>query len=231
MLKDGLKIGNAILWVTIYFGVMLFYTFLDVAVWRKFFPQFSHWINVITITICASGFIASLKKTWYRTTDTTFCEPSLLKSILSNTTPFGIFLAIGCAVLCFLLLDNCLDPIFESIFPQSEQAYQETVQGLMASPITALLQVCVIAPIIEEILMRGFVLGGLKNTYGIPAALLLSSALFALLHFNMVQTLSAFVCGILLGLLYLKTDSIFCCIVAHCGYNFISYIAMVYPLL
>ncbi|MDE7249661.1 MAG: CPBP family intramembrane metalloprotease, partial [Lachnospiraceae bacterium] len=120
-------------------------------------------------------------------------------------------------------------PIFESVFPKSEQAYQATIQSLIKSPITSLLQVCIIAPVIEEILMRGFVLGGLKNTYGVIVALFISALFFTILHFNMVQTLSAFVCGIILGLLYIKTDSIPCCIIAHCGYNLISYFTTIYP--
>ena len=76
------------------------------------------------------------------------------------------------------------------------------IQSLVKSLTTSLIQVCVLAPVIEEILMRGVVLGGMKNSYGTVTALLISATLFACLHFNMVQTLSAFVCGIILGLLY-----------------------------
>ena len=213
--ENTLRISNAIIWAAAYFGVMLFYTFLNVAVWRKVFPDYSEWINIVVIMMCAIGFI-SLLKTKYEI------------HILSNVTPTGILLAVFCSLLLFLLLDKCLDPIFESLFPQSEQDYQAMIQSLIKSPITSLLQVCMIAPVIEEILMRGFVLGGLKNTYGITGALFISALLFAILHFNMVQTLSAFVCGILLGLLYIKTDSIPCCIIAHCGYNFLSYVTMIY---
>lgn len=217
MIESKLTIGKAILWVAIYFGIMLFYTFLDVVVWRKIFPKYANWLNVTAIIICVCGFIVLLKSAGYQI------------QVFSGVTPIGLFLAIGCSVLFFLLLDKCLDPIFEGIFPQSEQDYQETIQSLVKSPITSLLQVCIVAPAIEEILMRGFVLGGLKNNYGIIAALLISSFLFALLHFNMVQTLSAFVCGVILGLLYIKTNSIFCCITAHCVYNLISYITTIYP--
>ena len=39
MEKNPLKISNAIIWVAAYFGVMLFYTFLNVAIWRKAFPD------------------------------------------------------------------------------------------------------------------------------------------------------------------------------------------------
>ncbi len=117
--------------------------------------------------------------------------------LLSNISFVGMMLAIGCSLLFFLLLDKGLDPIFEGIFSQSEQDYQEMIQSLIKSPMTSLIQVCVLAPVMEEILMRGVVLGGLKNySYGTVTALLVSATLFACLHFNMVQTLSAFLCGI-----------------------------------
>lgn len=216
MEQNTLKIGNAVLWVAAYFGIMLFSTALDIAVWRKLFPGYSEWIHIIVMALCAFGFICVLRSRYEI-------------NMLSNVTCKGILLALGCSVLFFLLLDKCLDPVFEGVFPQSEQDYQKTIQDLIKSPVTALLHVCVIAPVIEEVLMRGFVLGGLKNTYGVTRALLISALFFALLHFNMVQTLSAFVCGIILGLLYIKTNSILCCIIAHCGYNAISYAAIIYP--
>ena len=75
--------------------------------------------------------------------------------------------------------------------------------------------------------MRGVFFCGLKNPYGTVAALLIFAMLFACLHFNMVQTLSAFVCSIVLGLLYIKTSSIFCCVIAYGGYNLIFYLVMV----
>lgn len=216
MTKNTLTISSAVLWSVAYFGIMLFYTFLDVAVWRTLFPQYAEWINLFVMILCGCGFLLFLAK-WYQV------------PVFSNITFAGLLLAAGCSVLFFLLLDHCLDPIFESIFPQSEEDYQETIQSLIHSPITSFLQVCIIAPVVEETLMRGVILGGLKNTYGSITALLVSSVLFAVLHFNMAQTLSAFMCGIVLGLLYLRTRSVFCCIIAHCGYNFISYLTTIYP--
>lgn len=185
MKEYNIKIGTAFLLVLAYFGIMLFYTFLDVAVWRKVFPNFSNIINMITIVICIGVFIVFLKGT-----------TGYQVQLFSNISFAGIMLAIGCSFLFFLLLDKGLDPIFEGMFPQSEQDYQKMLESLMKSPLTSLIQVCVLAPVMEEILMRGVVLGGLKNSYGTVTALLVSATLFACLHFNMVQTLSAFLCGI-----------------------------------
>ena len=218
MKEYNIKISTAFWLVLAYFGIMLFYTFLDVAVWRKVAPDFSNIINIVTIAICIGVFIIFLKRvTGYQV------------QLLSNISFVGMMLAIGCSFLFFLLLDKGLVPIFEGIFPQSEQDYQEMIQSLTKSPMTSLIQVCVLTPVMEEILMRGVVLGGLKNSYGTVAALLISAVLFACLHFNMVQTLSAFVCGIVLGLLYIRTNSVFCCMIAHSGYNLISYVVMIYP--
>lgn len=78
--------------------------------------------------------------------------------------------------------------------------------------------------------MRGFILNGLYANYGIIVALLISSILFALLHFNIAQIIPSFICGIILGLIYLYTGSILSCILAHMGYNFISYIMIILPI-
>lgn len=217
MAEYSLKIHKAILWVSLYFGIMLFYTFLDITIWRKIFPEYSRLVHIITIIICVFGFILLLRTTGYRI------------RILSNITFTGVLWAIGCAILFYGVLDNCLDPFLERIFPASEQQYQDTISRLIKSPVTSFLQICMIAPVIEEILMRGFILRGLTPIYGSKVALLVSTILFALLHFNTVQTLSAFICGSVLGLLYIKTNSIFCCMIAHSGYNLMSYAIMIYP--
>ncbi len=150
--------------------------------------------------------------------------------LLEGLSPHGLLLAAACAGLFYLVLDKGLDPLFEAAFPASEESYQDTLRSLRAAPVVSLIQVCVLAPFIEEVLMRGFLLGGLSVDYGKTAALLVSAFFFALLHFNMVQTLSAFLCGIVLGLLYLHTGSVSCCIAAHMGYNLISYLTMMAPL-
>lgn len=208
-----LTLGTAVLWVAGYFGVMLLYTALDVAVWRKLAPEFSGWLDVIFTALCAGGFLLLLQRRhplqW-----------------LANVTVSGLLLALVCAAGFYLALDMGLDPLLAKAFPGSESQYQEAVHSLLRFPVPAFLKVCVIAPVAEEALMRDLLLGGLRDGYGTAAALLISAVVFALLHFNMVQTLSALVCGLVLGLLYLRTGSLFCCILAHSGYNAVSYFVL-----
>ncbi|MBD5533555.1 MAG: CPBP family intramembrane metalloprotease [Lachnospiraceae bacterium] len=216
MSEFSISIGSSLLWVGLYFVFMLFYTFMDIAVWRKVFPKHSDIANLIAIAFCICAFLMLLGKTGY--------EPR----ILSHFTLLGFLLSVCCSILLFIVLDRGLDRVFESLFPQSEKGYQETIQHLTNSSAVSFIQVCLLAPMIEEILMRGFLLNGFIPRYGTAAALLLSSMLFAILHFNMVQSLSAFLCGIVLGLLYLTTDSVLCCIIAHSIYNILSCAAILH---
>ena len=198
---------------------MLLYTALDVVVWRKIAPRYAKYMNLFSVALCMFVFLVLLTgKNHFRI------------NLFQNISFQGILLAIGCAILFYFLLDKGLDPILEKMFPVSEESYQQMLEALCSAPIIGLIRVCLLAPVIEEILMRSFLLDGLSRNYGKVIALLVSAFLFALLHFNMVQTLSAFICGVLLGLLYFHTDSIFCCILAHAGYNLISYASMVWPM-
>lgn len=205
------------MWVLGWFGVMLLYTFLDVAVWRKIAPKKAKLLNVISIALCMGIFLSLLQT-----------KSNSHIDIVRGISVEGILLAAGCAAVMYFLLDKFLDPVFEGILPGSEDRYRETLEHLREAPVLSFIQVSILAPVMEEILMRGFLLGRLSVNYGKMTALVVSSALFALMHFNMVQTLSALICGFILGLLYIKTDSVICCIAAHAGYNMISYFTTIF---
>jgi len=80
----------------------------------------------------------------------------------------------------------------------------------------------VIAPITEEILLRGFLYGTLRRYMGPLAALVLSAGFFALLHGYAFGFLSLFIIGFLLGYLYERTGSLVAPIVAHAANNLYS---------
>lgn len=218
-MKEGISIGTGIFWVAVWFGFMLLYTLLDVAGWRRLAPAHAGELNLIFMVLCAAVFLRLLKT-----------ETHFQIHLFEGVSPSGILLAVGCIPALYLLLDKGLDPVFEGFFPASEESYRETLQSLSRAPVVSLLQVCILAPVMEEILMRGFLLGGLSAKYGGGIALILSALLFALLHFNMVQTLSALICGLVLGWIYLQTGSLACCILTHAGYNLISSLTVLLPL-
>ena len=219
-MNNEISIGKGILWVLVWVGFMIIYTALDVLIWRKIAPKYSGVLNLMTVVLCAAIFLNLL-----------MTRTNFKLHLFSNISLQGIILALGCSVLFYFLLDKGLDPIFEDLFPSSKENYQQVIGLIKGSPIVSFLDFCILGPIIEEVLMRGFLLDGLSTNYGKIIALLISAAFFSILHFNIAQIVPSFICGIILGLLYYHTDSIFSCILAHIGYNTISYMVIMLPII
>ena len=78
-----------------------------------------------------------------------------------------------------------------------------------------------ISPISEELIFRGVFLNRLQLALPVVFAVLISSLLFAALH-NFGSIFSAFIFGICIAILYLKTDNIFVAIFAHFFNNLIA---------
>lgn len=77
------------------------------------------------------------------------------------------------------------------------------------------LDIALLGPIVEEIVFRGFILAGFIATLGSMRGVLISSALFAALHFDLDIMPIVFISGILFAWLYLRTGSIWPPIAAH----------------
>lgn len=78
-----------------------------------------------------------------------------------------------------------------------------------------------ISPISEELIFRGVFLNRLQLAFPVVFAVLISSLLFAALH-SFGSIFSAFIFGICIAILYLKTDNIFVAIFAHFFNNLLA---------
>jgi uncharacterized protein len=78
---------------------------------------------------------------------------------------------------------------------------------------------CIIGPITEEIFFRGLLYPVIKKRVGAVLAAVVSSALFACLHFNIPLVLSIFVLGLLFSYLYERTGSLVSSITVHILHN------------
>ena len=84
----------------------------------------------------------------------------------------------------------------------------------------------VIAPIYEELLFRGIIFPTLIQKTNFTIALVLSSLIFAVLHFHLSALLPLFVLSIILSITYLYTSTIWASISLHALFNLISIIAV-----
>jgi uncharacterized protein len=99
-------------------------------------------------------------------------------------------------------------------------------QKLMQQPLLAFVLICVAAPVLEEWLFRGLLLPGLTRNYGATRAVLQTSLLFGIIHFNPAQSLMAFCLGLFQGWLYTRTQSVRLCVLAHATVNTASWAGM-----
>ncbi|NLY20342.1 MAG: CPBP family intramembrane metalloprotease [Tissierellia bacterium] len=127
------------------------------------------------------------------------------------------------AVSLYFVLDKLTDKIFAKIFKKSIEKYKEMMKILFENPASGIVRLTGFAPITEELLLRGYLLVGLSNSYGILIGLIVSTLIFAIIHFNIVQMISATISGLALGLLYIYTGNILACVIAHSFYNYLSY--------
>jgi len=87
--------------------------------------------------------------------------------------------------------------------------------------VLSILATAVVPALVEEFALRGIVLGSLLP-YGEGFAVMTSAVLFGVMHGNFEQMPFAFLVGLVLGLVRVKTDTLWICVLIHFANNFIS---------
>lgn len=99
--------------------------------------------------------------------------------------------------------------LLESICPKT---------GIWASYITIL----IIGPLAEEALCRGIVLRAFLRRYSVAKAVFASALFFGILHVNIWQSATAILTGIFFAWLFVKTRSLWPCIIGHFFFNLMA---------
>lgn len=85
----------------------------------------------------------------------------------------------------------------------------------------AIVFICILPAIIEEIFFRGLIQNGLSKKYGDIKALVIASIMFALIHLNPSTIFSIFLLSLMLGFVYIKTMNLIYPIALHFMNNII----------
>jgi len=192
-----------LLMMALYFAVLLLP--------ELFFPSAAVWVQMLAM----AGFLRLL----------TLKRPVWL-GLTRRMTARGIVLTVLTALAVFFVSTFFVAPIWSFVFVRSAEAYAGTVNAMMRSPLPGFVQVCVIAPIAEEVFFRGYVLPNVRVRHGKAAALVVTTALFSMLHFNLYQMASVALVGVALGALYLRTGTVWYPILFHFLYNLISFLLL-----
>ena len=119
---------------------------------------------------------------------------------------------------------------YMSYFLAGQKVYNSTYEGYsMAALILNVWSVCIIGPILEEILFRGLILKAMSRYENVILSCLFSSLLFAVYHNDISKLLPTFIISLSFAFMDVYFDSIIPSIVCHIAYNSLN-LALLYAL-
>lgn len=130
----------------------------------------------------------------------------------------GVGICLGHRILFFLFFDfvvHSLEDIGEVVISR-QTAFAGTFLGLLYGGL--------IMPVIEEIFFRGVIFHTARQKRGNLYAVLISSFLFAIGHFNGVQFISGIFMGLIIGYAIVLTGNVYIGVVIHVANNSFSYL-------
>ena len=107
------------------------------------------------------------------------------------------------------------------IFLETLKNSRLRIFGTTIKPLIPLLdfRMILIVPIIEELFFRGLVLKNFQKIYSPVYAILLSSILFGIYHLSFDTLIIQIILGLLLGIIFYKTNSLIIVMLAHMIWN------------
>ncbi len=114
----------------------------------------------------------------------------------------------------------------QAVVEQAE-SMAETLQALPFGGV--ILMIAVIPAVCEELLFRGFLMGGLSSSARKWTAILASAAIFGVFHFMIFKFLVTAMLGVVLGYLCWQSQSIWPAIIAHAMHNTLAVMSVVKP--
>ena len=130
---------------------------------------------------------------------------------------------------CASLLLNFLIGYFPSKTPEGLEAINESIasgSGLVL--ISFIVAVCLIAPILEEVIFRGIVWRAIEKMTSVNIAWAVTSVLFAVAHADIIHIIAVFPLGVLFGYLRKRTNNIWAPMIAHATNNLLASLTLIF---
>ncbi|MGE5531886.1 MAG: type II CAAX prenyl endopeptidase Rce1 family protein [Bacteroidota bacterium] len=155
-------------------------------------------------------------------------RPRRLKALGLRTARLPKLIAEGIGGYGILLFVLSVAGLGRTAMATLSQTGESFVMNLHTLPAKVLLFVliCVVAPIVEELIFRGFVYAGLRRRMTFGGAVLSSALLFALMHNNAGALIPIGMIGIVLAVLYERNRSVIPCIICHALNNTLVFFLM-----
>ena len=122
----------------------------------------------------------------------------------------GIFTGVSLSALITFI------PMPESWIEANGEAVGAVTQG---NTVLVLLSVFITAPLLEEFVFRGLMMGFIKKYWALAPAVILPAVVFGIIHGNILQGLYTFAAALVFSYFRIKGNSFWCAFTAHCGFN------------
>ncbi len=131
------------------------------------------------------------------------------------------FILTGC--LATWGLAATIQQILAILMPQTTQDVGNMLTSLLGSyQVLGALTAIILAPIMEELVVRGIIIHHAKRAYGLAGSIIICAIMFGLFHMNIIQGLYVIPMGLFWGFVSYKYNSVIPCILCHMLNNFIG---------
>lgn len=213
----------------ILFAIFLFIASI-VLVFAVDFPESEQWITFI-MSICFLVYIVYQTKKWNFTYNeqpmNTIMSKGRWARYLSITTCFQLITVVFTTIVVTLLY-LMFEELLQNLFLFDPMIDLEEVQPSLLVYILFFINICILAPIYEELLFRGILLRRFTLRWSPQKSIIISSIIFGIIHLNPINVVFAFALGCVLGYAYLKTKNIFVPMLLHSFSNFLAFLQYVY---
>ena len=161
--------------------------------------------------------------TWFLFRDDRHIEPRV-KLQLFKLQPFPVLMLIK----TFIMLIFCTIMLSSAVMKLANLAGYELPQQPLTlflmkadwmQTAAIIISAVIIAPILEEWSFRRVIFGKLATVFSCPAAMVLTSLLFSLMHGNILHAPSLFVMGMILQGIMRRNSSLLCPVILHAAFN------------
>lgn len=170
------------------------------------------------IIMLAPLFIITLKKYKFTLEGFGFLKIKILQILKLVLSGYLLYLGIAFIVNLIIIYTGIKIPGFQ-IQERFLPIFGENTLGLIIAGILIVL----VAPVLEEIFFRGFLLRTLVNKWGIVLGSIISSALFAVLHLQFGSIIPVFILGLIINWMVIRSKSILPSIFFHIFNNAIAF--------
>ncbi len=238
-------IGAAAGWLALYFGIRYAISFALVAAYSLIWALSANTTDILewltaeklgevtfleiilsTIAVFAAALIVYLirDRKYLRSERVGFKRGSGFGGFRAATVPILIALGFTLNLAVSLVFDVL--PIPEELIAD----YIEQSSTLNETSVMSIIATAVFAPLSEELIFRGLLVSSLGSAMPTWVVLLITSAIFGLIHGQVLWICYAFLLGLYLGFVRIRTGSTTASFLLHAAFNASSFILPLLPL-